>query len=87
MSYRQPDCQHEHIRFEDGYFNIVCIDCGGVWQAMTSKTGVADYSRRGSFADPFRATRHDRFVMPRTGPKEDNRPPPTRIPGSGRPRR
>lgn len=61
-------CTHEHIRFEDGYFHVVCIDCKATWMAVTAKHGAPDTARAFAVTDPFRATRHDRWVLPRTEP-------------------
>lgn len=48
--------------------HLVCIDCGQVYGALDGKNGVLKTAAAADFVPAFRATRHDRWELPRTEP-------------------
>lgn len=60
-------CGHEHLRFDEGSFHLICIDCEQKWAAV--KNGdILDYALRSVPIYPPHHTRHDRWVLSRTQP-------------------
>lgn len=68
-------CAHEHLRFQDGTFHLICIDCDQQWAAV--KDGAFAFTLRSVPMYPPRDTRHDRWVLSRTQPlpKPPEKPP------------
>lgn len=60
-------CPHDHMKFEEGTFRIFCIDCRQEWDAV--RGGMPDLTLKLVLPAPFRDTRHDRYVTPRTEPQ------------------
>lgn len=70
-------CPHNHLRFSDGHFVVQCIDCDQKWNAVDDDFGSPAYELKSIMPQPFRDTRHDRFVLSRTEkvPAAQTKPP------------